>query len=78
MLKINSNQKTTWHVKQIEPYYFIQGTFYDPDIEEAKVVIKEFNTQIKQVQAFIKSQIDLINDQEKKHDLNVQRVQGLN
>jgi len=39
LLTSYSNKKTNWHIKQLEPFYFIQGSFYDPDMEEAKKLI---------------------------------------
>ena len=60
MLKSYVDKKTPWHLDQLQPYYFIKGTFYDEEIESAKQEVKDFANKAKQVQSFLKNLLDFI------------------
>jgi len=71
-------QKPVWHISVIEPYYFIQGTFIDTEMEIAKSTISEFAIICKRMQTFLVKFIDFIAEHEQKHDKNRERIKSLN
>lgn len=50
MMMTAYQQKPVWHISVIEPYFFIQGTFVDLEMEAAKQSIREFAVIAKRMQ----------------------------
>jgi len=57
-----AEQRTPWHLEQLQPYFFIKGTFYDEEVATAIQEVKEFGQKARQVQTFLLKLLDFITE----------------
>lgn len=75
---LSFEQTPVWYLKTLEPHYFIQGTFQDVEIEQAKKELVTFASKCKRMRDFLKNLIETITESEKKYEKNRERVRSLN